>query len=198
MAAECVTPEAINFMATPRPRADLPDADAGALRRARAAADDDRAQRDAVRDRVHRLDRGPRGRLHRHLGGRPRPHHPGRRRPGDRAARPGPARATCSRCGRVPAACSSAPARPRRRSTWRGMAGLLPGRRDLRGDERGRHHGAGARPGRLLRGARAEDDHGGRPDRPPPPHARSWSSGSPAAAACRPATASSWRTATAR
>ena len=30
------------------------------------------------------------------------------------------------------------------RWTWRGMAGLTPGRRDLRNHERGRHHGAGA------------------------------------------------------
>ena len=44
-----------------------------------------------------------------------------------------------------------------------------PERRDLRGHERRRHDGARARPRALLRQARAEDDHGRRPDRLPPP-----------------------------
>ena len=39
--------------------------------------------------------------------------------------------------------------------------------RDLRGDERRRHDGARARPRRVLRAARPEDDHGRRPDRLP-------------------------------
>ncbi len=47
-----------------------------------------------------------------------------------------------------------------------------PGRRDLRDHERGRRDGPGARPRRLLRGARAEDDHDRRPDRVPAPHER--------------------------
>ena len=66
MAAQFATPEAINFMAkeargliclalTPR-----------ALRRARARPDGGQ-ERVAVRDRVHRLHRGARGRHHRHL-----------------------------------------------------------------------------------------------------------------------------------
>ena len=38
LAAEFVTPEAINFMATLRPRPDLPDADAGTLQAAEPAA----------------------------------------------------------------------------------------------------------------------------------------------------------------
>ena len=103
MAAECVTPEAINFMArharglicltlTPE-RCDelgLPMMT--------------QQQPHALRDRVHGLDRGPQRRLDRHLGGRPRPHHPGRRRSRQpRPGRPGPARP------RVPAA--RAPAR---------------------------------------------------------------------------------------
>ena len=77
MAAEHVTPEAINFMAKwgrglicltlPRP---LPPA--------QPAADGAR-QQDAARHRLHRLDRGRRGRHHRHLGRRPRPHRAGRR-----------------------------------------------------------------------------------------------------------------------
>ena len=44
-----------------------------------------------------------------------------------------------------------------------------PVRRDLRGDERRRHDGARARPRALLREARAEDDHRRRPDRLPAP-----------------------------
>ena len=45
----------------------------------------------------------------------------------------------------------------------------LPGRRDLRGHERRRIDGARARPRRLLRAPRAEDDHDQGPDRVPPP-----------------------------
>ena len=56
---------------------------------------DDRHERDAVRHRVHRLDRGPRRRLHRDLGPRPRAHDPGRDRPARRA------RATSSSPGHV-------------------------------------------------------------------------------------------------
>ena len=49
--------------------------------------------------------------------------------------------ATSSRSRPSPAACSSAPARPRRRSTSRGSR-ADPGRRDLRGHERRRDDGA--------------------------------------------------------
>ena len=52
------------------------------------------------------------------------------------------------------------PGAPRRRH---------PGRRDLRDHERGRDHGPRAGPRPVLRAARAEDDHGRRPDRLPPP-----------------------------
>ncbi len=45
-----------------------------------------------------------------------------------------------------------------------------PGRGDLRGDERRRHHGPRPRPHPLLREARPEDDHRRRADRLPPPH----------------------------
>ena len=74
----------------PRPRADLPVADPGALRRARARPDGGQ-ERVAVRDALHGLDRGPRRRHHRHLGRRPRAHDPGRDRPRRAAARPRPA-----------------------------------------------------------------------------------------------------------
>ena len=82
-----------------RPRADLPLPDRGALRRARPAADD-RAQRDAVRHRLHRLDRGARGHHDRHLGARPLAHDPGRDRPDAEAATTSSSRATSSRCAR--------------------------------------------------------------------------------------------------
>ncbi len=50
------------------------------------------------------------------------------------------------------------------------LAGLTPGRGDLRGDERRRHDGPRPRPDPLLREARPEDGHGRRPDRLPAPH----------------------------
>ena len=50
------------------------------------------------------------------------------------------------------------------------LAGLTPGRGDLRGDERRRHDGPRPRPDPLLRAPRPEDDHGRRPDRLPAPH----------------------------
>ncbi len=53
----------------------------------------------------------------RDLGTRPLAHDPGRGRSVEGRARPRPARATSSRCAREAAACSSAPARPRPRST---------------------------------------------------------------------------------
>ena len=58
--------------------------------------------------------------------------------------------ATSSRCARGRAACSSAPDRPRPPSTWLAWPGSTR-RRNLRGDERGRHHGAPARPGEVAR-----------------------------------------------
>ena len=47
------------------------------------------------------------------------------------------------------------------------LAGLNPSGRDLRDHERRRHDGPRARPRPVLRAARAEDDHGGRPRRLP-------------------------------
>ena len=165
IAAQFATPEAINFMATHGRGLDLPLPDRGALRRARPAADD-RPQRDAVRDRLHGLDRGARGRHDRHLGA-------DRSRTiqvaidPSKGATTSSSPATSSRCARARAACSSAPARRRPRSTSRGSPGLIPGGRRLRGDERGRDDGARARPRPLLRAARAEDGHRRRPDRVP-------------------------------
>ena len=67
LAAEFVTPEAINFMAQVWPRADLPDADRGA-RRLSAAGADDAGEFFAFRHRIYRVDRGARGRDDGHFG----------------------------------------------------------------------------------------------------------------------------------
>ena len=99
-----------------RPRPDLPGAHPRALRRARPRPDGGQ-ERVRLRDRLHRLDRGPRGRHDRHLGARPRAHDPGGDRPARRGRATSSSRATSSRSRRSRAACSSAPARPRRRST---------------------------------------------------------------------------------
>src|SRR3546814_5814835 len=59
-----------------RARVDLPRAHAAPRRRARHRPDEPQ-ERHAARDRLHRLDRGARGRHHRHFGGRSRaPHRP--------------------------------------------------------------------------------------------------------------------------
>ena len=130
-------------------RADLPVADLRALRRARARPDGGE-ERVGVRNAVHGLGRGARGRHHGHLRPRSRAHHPGGHRSREPAARPrsaGP---------RLP------PEEPRRRRARAGRAdrgrgrsgapgGPEPGRRDLRGHERRRHDGARPGPGRLLR-----------------------------------------------
>ena len=145
LAADHVTPEAINFMAALRPRPDLPDADARALR-APAAAADGGAQRHPARHRLHRLDRGRQRRHHRHLRRRPRAHRAGRGGDATRSAsdlvQPGhifPLQAqdggVLMRAGHTEAGCDLA-----------AMAGLDAGRGDLRGHEGRRHDGAPARP----------------------------------------------------
>ena len=149
------------------PRADLPRAHARALRGARPRPDGGQ-ERVGLRDRVHRVRGGARGRHHRHLGRRPRPHDRGGRRPGLRAARPRPAGP------RLPAQ-GQARRRARAHGPDRGgrrpgaPRGPHPGRRDLRDHERRRDDGPRPRPRALLRAARAEDDHGRRPDRLPAP-----------------------------
>jgi hypothetical protein len=67
IAAESVTPDVINFMATHGPRADLPVDDGVAARRARAAAGGER-QHDAVQHGVLRPDRREAARDDGHLG----------------------------------------------------------------------------------------------------------------------------------
>ena len=165
MAAQFVTPEAINFMATHGRGLICLSLTPGALRRARARPDGGQ-ERVALPDALHRLDRGPRGRHHRHLGGRPRAHDPGRDRPRRAAARPRPARP------RLPAQVQArrrARAHRPDRGGGRPRAARRPDPRgrDLRGHERRRDDGARARPDPVLRAPRAEDDHRRRPDRLP-------------------------------
>ena len=122
MAAQFVTPEAINFMAkegrgliclslTPERCDEL------------GLEPDGGQERVVVRDAVHGLDRGANGRQHRHLRRRPRAHDPGRDRPEDEPARARAARPRVPAQGARPAARSSASARPRRRSTSRAWPG---------------------------------------------------------------------------
>ena len=79
--------------------------------------------------------------------------------------------------------------RPARRADSRGG--------DLRDHERRRHDGPRQGPDPVLRAPRPEDDHGRRPDRVPPPHREARRAGR-GGAACRPSTASSTWSATAR
>ena len=151
-----------------RARPDLPRADPRALRRARPRPDG-RQERVAARDRLHGHDRGRRGRHHRDLGPRPRPHDPGRDRSPREARRPAPARP------RLPAEGQGgrrARAHRPHRGEHRPRAARRPdpGRGDLRDHERGRDDGPRPRPGPLLRAPRPEDDHGRRPDLLPPAH----------------------------
>ena len=167
MAAQFATPEAINFMAkegrgliclalTPE-RCEELGLDLMAAK-----------NESPFETAVHRLDRGPRRRHDRHLGRRPRADDPGRDRPRDRAARPRPARPHLPAEGQARRrARAHGPDRGGRRP--RAARRPEPVRRDLRGHERRRHDGPRARPRALLRAARAEDDHGRRPDRLPAP-----------------------------
>ena len=98
-------------------------------------------------------------------------------------------------------------ARARRRARARGpdggggrpgaARGPAPGRGRLRGDEGRRDDGARPRPDRVLQGARAEDDHGRGPDRVPAPP-RQARRAHRRRRGCRPPTASSRRSRSAR
>ena len=117
MAAQFATPEAINFMAThgrgliclslTGERCDELGLDLMAAK-----------NESPLRDRLHDLGRGARGRHHRDLRPRPRPHDPGRDRPALRRHRPRAARSRLPAQGQGRRACSSAPARPRPPWTW--------------------------------------------------------------------------------
>ena len=101
-----------------RLRHPLPGHVAGHLRPA-APRTGARQQRRSAGDAVDAAHRRPHRHHHRHLGVRPRPHHPGRhRRPHHARTTSSAARATCPACAPAKAACWSAPATPRAASTW--------------------------------------------------------------------------------
>ncbi len=122
MAAEKVTPEAINFMRKEAGGLICVAADRRAARRAADPADGRRQHR-AARHGVHGLGRSARPGHDRHLGARPRRTRftrcsiRRRRRP----ISCGPA--TPFRCARATAACSCAPGKPKRRSISRAWPG---------------------------------------------------------------------------
>ena len=114
--AQFATPDAINFMAR-HARGLICLALTRAARREAGPAADEPAERHAAPDRLHRLDRGARGRHHRHLRRRPRAApSPWRSTPTARATT-SPRPAMSSRWWRARAARWCAPAIPRPRST---------------------------------------------------------------------------------
>ncbi len=118
MAAQMVTPEAINFMRKHAGGLICVPMTGRAARRAAHPADGEREHRRA-RNRVHRLGRSARQDDDRHLGARSRRHDQRLLDPDARPAdflRPG----TRFRCARAKAACSCAPVKPKRRSISRG------------------------------------------------------------------------------
>ena len=125
IAAEKVTPEAINFMARYGRGLICLSMTPERLDRARDSADGV-AEHLAVRHRVLRADRGERPDDDRHLGGRSR--RDGAR--GDRsrhaAVGSGASRAHVSPALAHGRRASSAPGRPRRPSIWRGSPGSIP------------------------------------------------------------------------
>ena len=119
LAAQFATPENINFMA--REGRGLICLALTSERCDELGLDLMAAKNESVvRDRVHGLGRGARGRHHRHLRPRPRAHDPGRDRPALASRRTSCSPATSSRSRPAPVGCWSAPGRPRRASTSRG------------------------------------------------------------------------------
>ena len=109
----------------PRARAGVPVADPRALPPARPAADGP-GQHLAAPHQLHRQHRGGRRRDHRHLRLRPRPHHPHRGAPGRRSRRTCRSPGISSRSLPSRAACSIAPATPKRPRDLALLAGLEP------------------------------------------------------------------------
>ena len=154
IAAQFATPEAINFMAT-HGRGLI------CLCLTEERCDElglrpmTERNETPLRHRVHRLDRGARGRHDGHLRRRPLAHDPGRDRPEPEPRRPRPARP------RLPAARATGrrpPARrpDRGRGRPRAARGAEPRRRRLRDHERRRDDGPRAGPDPVLRAARPE------------------------------------------
>ena len=165
MAAQFVTPEAINFMAKEARGwicLALSPERCEALGLELMTAKNESALQTPFTVTIEARARRHHGRLRArpraHDAGRGRPRHPAR---GPRAAR---ARQPAEGEGRGGAGAHR-PHRGERRP--RAPRGPDPGRGDLRDHERGRLDGARPRPRRLLRAPRAEDGHDRRPDRLP-------------------------------
>ncbi len=116
LAADHVTPEAINFMARFGRGLVCLTLTRERCERLQPAAHGS-AQRHQDGHRLHRLDRGGRRRDHRHLRRRPRPHRAGRRGARRTPRRPGAARPHLPAAGAWTAACSCAPATPKPAAT---------------------------------------------------------------------------------
>ena len=125
LAAEKVTPKAINFMAKYGRGLICMPMTRRAPRRARDSVDGQSEHR-AARHGVLRDDRSEALDEHRHLRGRSREHGARRHRPADEAVGPRAARPHVSAARAIRAACSCAPGRRKRRSIWRGSAGCIP------------------------------------------------------------------------
>ena len=126
MAAELVTPEAINFMAT-HGRGLICLAMTGEQARRAGPCPDGAGQHRAARHRLHGLDRPDRPRRHhRHFGPRPGANDPGRG--GSRAAlrKTSPGRGTFSRFVPAPAASWSAAGQTEAAVDLASLAGLYP------------------------------------------------------------------------
>ncbi len=163
IAAEKVTPEIVNFMARyGRGLVCLPMTGErlDELRIPLMVRDEQNSR--ALRHRLLRADRGPQGHDHRHLRRRPGEDRPRRDRPPDEAGGPRPPRPHVPAAGLLRR--RAAARRPDRGGRGPRAAGRpLPGRRHLRGDERGRDDGARAAARGLLPRARHPDDHDPRP-----------------------------------
>ena len=120
IAAEKVTPDAINFMMTHgRGLICMPMTGARLDELADSLAGPATTELDAVRHGVLRRHRGQEGHHHRHLRGRSRANGPDGDQRRTKADGPGAARATCFRCAPATAACWCGPGRPRRPSISR-------------------------------------------------------------------------------
>ncbi len=168
IAAEFATPEAINFMA--REGRGLICLALTPERCEELGLDLMAAKNESAFETAFTVsDRGARGRHHRHLRRGPRPHDRRGRRPRRprRATSSSPATSSRSRPSR--AACSSGPGQTEAAVDLARLAGLNPAGVicEIMNDDG--TMARVARPRALLRAARAQDDHGRRPDRLPAP-----------------------------
>ena len=124
IAAEWVTPEAVNFMLRWARGLVCMPCDGTLARQARHRADGAARPR-RLRHRVHGVDRPPQRRIG-HRRRRPRAHDQARSSTPTRVPTTSSAPVTCSRCAPATVACSNAAVTPRPRSTSRGLAGLPP------------------------------------------------------------------------